>query len=68
MGKLIKLGDCLYVAADQVAEIHPNYHQTFVIVKMKDGHIHEVPKDYGEALYSAVDRLVKLVNDALDEE
>lgn len=67
MSQLIKLpgNETAYIAADMVASVTPNAHRTRIVVEMKDGKCHYCEPDYGQSIYSSIDKLVGQINDAL---
>lgn len=65
---LIKLSDECYVSADQIAEIKISKSTLGVTVRLKDGIVHYHEPPYGQPVYTALDRLAKLVNEDLSKE
>jgi hypothetical protein len=64
MSRMIKLNDGCFVAADQIAELKVNSSSQTITVRMKDGTCHSHAPDYRQGVYTALDALVKQINDA----
>lgn len=62
---LIRINDCVDVAAEEVAYLKLDDRSDSLYVHMKDGTAHYVGRDYGQSGYATKSRLVREINAAL---
>lgn len=58
---IVELAPGVRVNPFYVASVKRDFHEKMLLVYMADGMIHEVPKQYGESIFAAEERVEKLL-------